>query len=254
MREILSLMRGALTLDQATFERLRDSQDAMRRGVLLALAIFLVAGSLQAAVNLVAALRPLAVTEAADVQRQITDALETLLETLPEDSPARQTLDTFRRNLEVGLKLAVEVQALETPLPRGVSRTLPVLGGWLSQPLARLAAFLAYGVWVLLFAKLMGGNGGVDRFFGVTALYSVPNLLDFFAPIPALGPLLALVGTVWGWIVYVKAVQVTQRFDLGRAVAASVLPAVALAALVALLLAALAFVVFLAALFSAAGA
>lgn len=254
MREILSLMRGTLTLDQATFERLRDSQDAMRRGVLLALAIFLVAGSLQAAVNLVAALRPLAVPEAADVQRQITDTLETLLETLPEDSPARQTLDTFRRNLEVGLKLAAEVQALETPLPRGVSRTLPVLGGWLSQPLARLAAFLAYGVWVLLFAKLMGGNGGVDRFFGVTALYSVPNLLDFFAPIPALGPLLALVGTVWGWIVYVKAVQVTQRFDLSRAVAASVLPAVALAALVALLLAALAFVVFLAALFSAAGA
>ncbi|MDW8318891.1 MAG: YIP1 family protein [Anaerolineae bacterium] len=254
MREILSLMRGALTLDQATFERLRDSRDAMRTGVLLALAIFLIAGSLQAAVNLVGALRPLAAPEAADMRRELMDALEPLLGTLPQGSPARDTLATFTRNLEIGLKLAAEVNALETPLPRGVSRTLPVLGGWLSQPLARLAAFLAYGAWVLLFAKLMGGNGGVDRFYGVAALYSVPNLLDFFAPIPAVGWLLALVGTVWGWAVYVRAVQVTQRLDLGRAVAASVLPIVALAALVALAMALLALVIFLVVLFSGVGA
>jgi hypothetical protein len=232
MKEILALLRGAILLDQPTYERLRDSKDAMRTGVILLLVAFLIAGSLQFAFNLVDNVRPFTASEAADVQQEILDTMDAWLQFVPQDEFSQQFMDQFRQNLNAGLSMGVDIDSLDTPLPRGISRFFETLGGWLSQPLARLAAFLAYGIWVLLFAKLLGGNGGVDRFFGVTALYSVPNLLGFFAPIACIGPLLGFVGMVWGWAVYVKAVQVTQRFDLGKAILAAILPALIVIALV----------------------
>ena len=95
----------------------------------------------------------------------------------------------------------------------------------MTRTFAHLAAWLAYGIWVLLFAKLMGGNGGVDRFFGLTALYAIPNVLAIFGPIPCIGGLISLVGWIWGVLIYVKAVQVTQRLTVGKAILAAVLPA-----------------------------
>jgi hypothetical protein len=62
----------------------------------------------------------------------------------------------------------------------------------------------------------MGGNGGVDRFLGLTALFAVPNLLGIFSFIPCAGPLIAFIGWAWGVAVYVKAVQVSQRLDTGQ--------------------------------------
>ena len=95
----------------------------------------------------------------------------------------------------------------------------------MTRTFAHLAAWLAYGIWVLLFAKLMGGNGGVDRFFGLTALYAIPNVLAIFGPIPCIGGLMSLVGWIWGVLIYVKAVQVTQRLTAGKAILAAFLPA-----------------------------
>lgn len=236
MNETIALLRGALLLDQSTFERLRDSKNAMRTGVILLLVVFLVAGSLQFVVDLANNLRPFTASEAADVQQEMRQAMETWLQFMPQDEFSQQFIDQFLQNLNAGLNMAVDIENIATPLPRGVSRFFQTLGGWLSQPLARLAAFLAYGIWVLLFAKLLGGNGGVDRFFGVTALYSVPNLLGFFGPVPLIGSLLGFVGMVWGWVVYVKAVQVTQRFDMGKALLAAALPALILIVLALLLL------------------
>ena len=81
----------------------------------------------------------------------------------------------------------------------------------------------------------MGGNGGVDRFLGLIALSAIPNLLSIFAPIPCVGPLVALVGWVWGIAVYVRGVQVSQRFTVGKAVAATLLPALIVIAIAAIL-------------------
>lgn len=234
MKQTIALLRGAFLLDQSTFERLRDSKNAMRTGVILLLVVFLVAGSLQFVVDLVDNLRPFTATEAADVRQEIIDSMDTWLQFMPQDEFGQQFMDQFLQNLSAGLNMAVDIDSIATPLPRGISRFFETLGGWLSQPLGRLAAFLAYGIWVLLFAKLLGGNGGVDRFFGVTALYSVPNLLGFFGPIPFIGPLLGFVGMLWGWAVYVKAVQVTQRFDVGKAILAAILPALIVIVLVLL--------------------
>ena len=53
-------------------------------------------------------------------------------------------------------------------------------------PLAAVAlgTWLGYGIWVMLFAKLLGGRSTLAGFFSTTALYAVPHLLSFFAFIP----------------------------------------------------------------------
>jgi hypothetical protein len=150
----------------------------------------------------------------------------------PGDQFSQMFMDQFMQNFNAGINMAVQIDALPAPLPRVLARFFQSLGTWLSHPFNHLAAWLAYGIWVLLFAKLLGGVGGVDRFLGLTALYAIPNLLGFFSFVPFVGWLVALVGTIWGWAVYIRGVQVSQRFDLGKAILAAVLPLLILILLV----------------------
>jgi hypothetical protein len=60
----------------------------------------------------------------------------------------------------------------------------------------------------------------------------VPNLLGIFSPIPCVGPFIAFIGWLWGVAVYVKAVQVSQRLDTGKAILAALLPALIVAVIV----------------------
>lgn len=228
-RKWFAVLRGVLTLDDATYIRLRDSKNAMRVGVLVLLVAFLIAGSLQFVFDLVEFTQPFRAEEAAEVRAEVARGIEQALAFTPQtDAFTRAFLDEFMRNFDSGLNIAVEVSQLPTTLPKFAGGFLQALGQWLSNPFAHLGAWLAYAIWVLLFARLLGGNGGVDRFLGLTALYAVPNALGIFSPIPYVGGLIALVGTVWGWIVYIKAVQISQRFDLGKAILAAVLPLLAL--------------------------
>lgn len=225
MNELVAMLRGTVTFDPQTFAGLRDRRDAMKRGVLLLLAIFFIAGSPQFVVDLAKNLRPSTETEAAEFQQQFMQGLETWRQFMPQQDEFSQIfMEQFMQNFEAGMNMGLQIANLPTPLPRGVGRFLETLGGWLSKPFKHLGAWLAYSIWVLLFARLLGGQGGVDRFLGATALYAVPNLLGFLRPIPYVGGLLALAGMLWGWAVYIRGVQISQRFDLGKAILVTVLP------------------------------
>ena len=235
MNDMLVLMRDAALLREPALESFRDRKDAMKRGVAILLACFLIAGSLAAVINFVSHVRPFGAEQADQLHQEVLqnfDQYQFFGGTSPE---AQMFLDQFTQNFESGLRMGVEIASIPTPLPRGIAGFFTALGGWLSTAFGRLTAFLAYGIWVLLFAKLLGGNGGVDRFFGLTALFAVPNLLSIFAPIPCVGPMVAFVGWIWGVVVYIKAVQVSQRFTAGRAVVAALLPAVILILLAVIL-------------------
>ena len=54
-------------------------------------------------------------------------------------------------------------------------------------------------------------------------------------PIPCLGAFLALLGLIWGVVVYVKAVSVASDLDLGRSVLAFFTPLIVLVVLGVLL-------------------
>ena len=60
-----------------------------------------------------------------------------------------------------------------------------------------------------------------------TALYALPHAFDILGFVPCLGPLLGLSATIWGIAIYVKAVAVANEFSVGKAILATVLPALA---------------------------
>ncbi|MGC8780687.1 MAG: YIP1 family protein, partial [Anaerolineae bacterium] len=149
-----------------------------------------------------------------------------------------ETLDSlvaqFKESMRVGFEIAGKIEALPTYLPKPADRTFQAIGKWLSQPFAgggfplaaaSLGAWLGYGVWVMLFAKLLGGRGSLAGFFGATALYVVPHVLRFFAFVPVVGDALAAIAYVWGALVYVKATAVSHQISVERALLAVLLPA-----------------------------
>ncbi len=89
----------------------------------------------------------------------------------------------------------VAAQISNCPPPcRGRWRRLSsAIGHWLSRPFASsplplaaatLSTWLGYGMWVMLAAKLLGGRGTLHGFFGATAFFAVPHVLDIFAACP----------------------------------------------------------------------
>lgn len=232
MKEMLNVMRDAALLREPAMEAFRDRKDAMKRGVAILLACFLVAGSLAFLLNLVNSVRPFGPAQIDAAQQQFTQSLEQMQMFGATDPASQAVFDQIVETTQVIMRAGMEIAGLDTTLPRGIAGFFSALGRWLTSTVGQLLTFLGYGVWVLLFAKLLGGNGGVDRFFGLTALFAVPNLLSIFLPIPCVGSLVAFIGWIWGVVVYVKAVQVSQRLTTGRAVAAALLPAVILTLLV----------------------
>jgi len=115
-----------------------------------------------------------------------------------------------------------------------VGVSLRSLGAFLSLPFGRLAGWIGYAMWVLLVAKLLGGRATVAQMLGATALYVAPHALDILSSVPCLGLVIGMVTTVWGIAIYVKAVAVANEFSISRAIAATVVPALAGATLVKL--------------------
>ena len=234
MNQLLTMLRGVVLLDTGTYERLRDRKDAMRRGVLILLVCFLIAGSSVFLVGFFNNIKPFRVEQADAVRQQIEQTFQQLQPFMQQgDQFAQVFTDEFMQNFETGLRMGAAIDSIKTPLPRGIAALFESTGAWVTRAFAHLAAWLAYGIWVLLFAKLLGGNGGVDRFFGVTALYAIPNILGIFGPIPCIGGLIGLVGWIWGVLIYVKGVQVTQRLSAGKAILAALLPVVIVLVVVA---------------------
>jgi hypothetical protein len=233
MNALLSTLRDIVLLRTPAYEQFRDRQDAMKRGVLILLACFLLAGSIVFVMDFVDSVRPVSLEDADQFREEFLRNMEMWQQFAPpQDAFMQQFMDEFLNNFESGFRIGVAIDSLDTPLPRGLARWFAALGTWVTGALGHLGGWLAYAVWVLLFAKLLGGNGGVDRFLGLTALFAVPNLLSIFSPIPCVGPFIALIGSLWGVAVYVKAVQVSQRLDTGKAILAAILPALIVAVIV----------------------
>ncbi len=206
------------------YEQWRDRPDAMKRGVLVLLVCFLMAGSVASAIGFVNNVRPVSLEDADQFRNEFQRNMEQWQQFMPQQDPFMQMfMDAVPGQLRVGLPhRRGHRQPGHPPAARPGPRLCRRLGGWLSGALGQMGAWLAYAIWVLLFAKLLGGNGGVDRFLGLTALFAIPNLLSIFSPIPCVGPFIAFIGWLWGVAVYVKAVQVSQRLDTGKAILAAV--------------------------------
>jgi hypothetical protein len=248
MSDILSTVRGALTLDIPTLVRFREAQDVFRRGIIILILVGLVLGAVQFAVGLIGSVAgPSAEAELA----QMSENFDRVLEFMPPEA-AVAFEEQFLSNFKVGIQIGREIAALPTPLPKVIGSLFTALGAWLSQPLAMLGGFLAYGIWVMLAAKLLGGTGRLQEFLGTAALSSVPYLLLVLGWVPCLGSVLGFVAWVWSLVIWVAATAVAhgwaaplataegdaERYDVnwGKAILAVILPVLALVVLVIVVL------------------
>jgi hypothetical protein len=258
MRNLLQAVRAAIRLDIPALARFRDSGDAFRRGVAVLLLVALVVGGVSFAVDLVAGL-PASPGEAGIAA--IADAFDMWTRFMPEDSAQlfqQQFLQNMRPSLELGRTLA----GLPTIFPRALSAVFSTLGTWLGRPLGMLGGFLAYAIWVMLAAKLLGGQGGIQEFLGTAALSSVPYLLLVLERVPCLGSFVALVAWLWSTVIWIvttavahgwavptsaeEAAQPSYSVHWGKPFLAVILPAAVLALLVIIAASGLAFAVALA--------
>jgi hypothetical protein len=137
--------------------------------------------------------------------------------------------------MDVMFPMMRELSEIKAPLPQGIVGFLNAVGGWLARSVAAIGGWLFYGALVLIAVRLLGGKAKLPVFLGTVAVYIVPGLLAILQPIPCLGLLLALVGTVWSIVVYMKATSVVTGLDTGRSIVAVVAPILVITALSILL-------------------
>lgn len=241
MSNLLQAVGAAIRLDIPALVRFRDSGDAFRRGVAVLLLVAVVVGAVSFAVDLVTNLT----TSPGETEiAQITEAFDTWTQFMPAEA-AEQFRQQFLENVGPALELGRTLAGLPTLFPRALGTVFTALGAWLSRPLAMLGSFLAYAIWVMLAAKLLGGHGRIQEFLGTTALSAVPYLLLVVERVSCLGALMALVAWLWSIVIWVAttavahgwavpttpegAEQPSYRVQWGKPFLAVILPAAILA-------------------------
>jgi hypothetical protein len=222
MGSLLSTLGRTLILDDGAFQEWRERPNVFLRGIVLIILVSLVAGLVSFAVDLVRQVSPVNVDEILgpmDQWYQFQSEWSTLD---PEFA------EMWEGMVDVLVPMITDLSEVEAPLPRGVVGFFNTFGGWLSRALAAIAGWLFYGALVLIFVNLLGGSAKLPEFLGTVALYVVPGLLLLLQPIRCVGWLLALIGTVWSIVVYIKATSVASDLDGGRAILAVFAPFFAL--------------------------
>jgi len=242
---IRTLWNGAIFHGPA-FSGLNERRDAFLQGLLIVLVIGLVVGLPGLIGDVVAGLRPNAVEaemdKAMSEMDQVVQQMRPFLGNMPSGT-LDEIIAQIKENMRFGFDIARKVEAMPTILPKPVDRVFQAIGKWASKPFggsgfplggAILSTWLGYGIWVMLFARLLGGRGTLTGFFGATALYAVPHVLGFFAFVPVLGGILGFLAYFWGLAIYVKGTSVSHQLSIERALLAVLLPAL-IALLVAII-------------------
>jgi hypothetical protein len=224
MKELLQFAWDALLFKDEAYTQHAVREDVLKRGLTLLVLATLVAGSLPFVADVIGDLRPISAQrrEAEQGLQEFTKSMAPLWKSFGAPPGFEQEMLT---NIRTGMETGFNIAELPTPLPQPLGRILEDLGAFLSLPFSRLASWIGYAIWVLLVAKLLDGKATLAQMLGTTALYAVPHVLDILSFVPCLGQLLGLAATVWGIVIYVKAVAVANDFSIGRAIAATVVPA-----------------------------
>ena len=222
MGSLLNTLWRATILDDAAYEDWRERPNLFLRAIILIIVVSLVAGLLTFAWTLVQRVQPVDLTGLEQIPDQMSEIMS-LFGVEPDPEFQKQ----FEGMLDVMVPMIRDLSEVQAPLPRGIVGFFEALGAWLTRALAAIGGWMVYGALVLIFVNLLGGSAKLPEFLGTVALYIVPGLLVILKPIPCLGWLLALVGTVWSIVVYIKATSVAGNLDTGRAILAAVAPILA---------------------------
>jgi hypothetical protein len=233
MKALLQFAWGVLTFKHEAYTEHVARSDALRRALVLLVIVTLLAGFIPLVIGIVDNWRPMDPRAIEQEMRQgFGEFFGTLGSFMDLPSDFEEGVEQFFEMVGPWIQVGARIDNLRTPLPRPVTVVLNKLGEFLSLPFSRAGGWLGYALWVLLASKLLGGKAKLHQMLGCTALYAVPHVLDILGPITCLGGLAGLVATVWGIAIYVKGVAVASDFGTGKAILATVLPALVVAVLV----------------------
>ncbi len=237
MSEWMRQWWDAVLFREQIFSDLSQRRDAFLQGVLIVLVVGLVVGVPVLLRDVASGLQPVAVeAEVAEMQTEMNRLLEQMrpfLGNMPDENLNR-LMAQIEENMQFSLEIGRKVEAMPTILPKPLDRTFQAIGTWVSKPFAgsslplgaaALGTWLGYGIWVMVCAKLLGGRGSLVGFFGATATYAVPHLLNVFGLVPVLGTVVSVIAYFWGLALYVKGTAVSHQLSTERALLAVLLPA-----------------------------
>ena len=218
MKTLIRLAWEALFLSEAPYAEMRDSSNTVPRG----LAIIVMVGVAVALVGLVGTTLEWATTpNMRDVQQVVLEGIQQMdwykeLESNPE----------FRLQFPQQFDMGWRIFPALFGAPNVGRAALQIV----LLPLRLAVVWLLYGIVVHLFARMLGGQGALGQTLGCTALAVVPQLLNLasFFPYVIVG---GVVGT-WALLCRYVALKTCHRFRWSRALAATLLPYVALAIVV----------------------
>jgi hypothetical protein len=233
MSDMFKTLLRTVVLDDSAYEEWRERPNLFLRGIILIAIVMLVAGLIAFVVDLVTQVSPLDMAQIEDQIRQGFDMQYQFNPGLRDAPPeVRRMMDQM---IDVIIPMVSDILETEAPLPRGISGFFTAVGGYLTRVLSALGGWILYGALVLIAVNLLGGGARLPDFLGMASLYVIPGLLGLLAPIPCLGILLALIGTIWSIVVYIKAVSVVSGLDTGRSILAVFAPFIAIVLLSVLL-------------------
>ncbi len=217
---MIELFNAALMLNQSAMRGLRESTDAVRRGLLIVLFVGVLVGAVQGASEIIASATP--ERTVAGVRAQVDAFVESL--TLGANSEQFQPVIQFvNENEEAFYELLTELYSLPTALPWGVQLFFRWLASVVSTPLNYLAWLLFTVIFTHIAARQLGGQGSIQQMLGLGALSVAPHALDALTFIPAIGPTLRLIAWAWGLVILVVATMIAHKLDSGRATMAVLL-------------------------------
>lgn len=234
---IVPTVKGALVLDDATFEAMRDAPDGMARGLRFLVTLALAVGLVLALVSFFQGAMSSPSEQLADSAAQMDGIFETMesFGVFGNDPEADEMVAMILENVKAGLSFGAEIATSveeSTPAPQIFVTLFEAIGAMLSLPFSWIALWLTWGVLTLLFARLMGGTATIQQMLATTSLVAAPHLLDALGFLPCLGGILGFLALLWAIAVYVKGTMVANRITAGKALLAVFLPAIIPLALV----------------------
>ena len=220
----INLAKDALTLKPEPFQRLASPPASLRSAIAIVVVVGLMIGVVHALVG-IPALVSAPQFNADEFIGQIEESLPISQMFGGAQTPGEQeTMTLIIDSIKSFVPTIQKLQQVQTPLPAFFVRLLNWLGDWLSRPFTLLASWLFISVWIMLFARMLGGQGNLLPYLSASALSTIPHLLHAFDFIPCLGMVIWLVAGVWGLVIQVKAVEITHGLDRGKSFLAVVLP------------------------------
>lgn len=224
--EFRTLFVGALRLETPVFEHMRDAADGVGRGLVFLVIIGLVAGLIPGAVDFA---RTATGDPAAEVEevRSVMDQIFGQMEQMGVFADDPEAGEMVRRNIDAGMSMGIRIAESigeSTPAPYAAVLLLQQLSSVVSGVFSWIGLWLLWGVLTLIVARLFGGVATIREMLGATSLVAAPHILGVVSFVPCAGALIQMLAFLWGLVVYIKAVAVSNRIDATRATLAVFMP------------------------------